>query len=193
MTIPSQIRYVYYFAHMLNLKIEEMPSKSGKLSLIRLVTIPKISMTGGCEPHFRLTCGKTVYNTIKEVKPPSLKESIDAIYELRLPDPIDIIDDVFVECFSKGIVGKGSKIFQFWFNVSFVNEDGLLIIHKNMLDKAYRDKGQSKFDKSFRVEIEIRFDFSSESIQGSLDPQTMKKLLDLTKAIPFVYKKLPLF
>lgn len=177
---------------MLSKNLSEIPTKIGKLAKIRLITIPKISMTGKCEPHFKIHCGNEVYNTIDNIKPQSLKENVDSIYEIHLPEPFEIKDDVLFECYSKGIVGKGSKIFQFWFNVSFVNEDGVLIIHKNMLDKAYRDKKHNKFDKNFRVELEIRFNSTGDQSSNSLNPPLMERLLKVTQSVPFTYKKLAL-
>lgn len=60
-TIPSQIRYVYYYDEFLKLKrrefphrmITEMPRKVVKIYKIRIISIPSIS-SGGFEPFFRV-------------------------------------------------------------------------------------------------------------------------------------------
>lgn len=48
-------------------------------------------------------------------------------------------------------------MFHFWFNTSFLDESGLLILDKNMLDKAHQDKNDKKFDKNFRIEVHVEF------------------------------------
>ena len=169
-----------------------MPIKKAKIVKIRMITIPMISMSGSCEPHFRISCGSLNYLTSRDVRPQSVKNSVDSIYELKLPKPVDVVDDVLIECYNKGIVGNGEKIFQFWFNVSFVGEDGVLIIRKNMLEKAYRDKTNKRFDKNFRIEVELCYDYSGEAFDLPSDSVFIERIMKVTEAMSLVYKKLPL-
>jgi hypothetical protein len=45
-------------------------------------------------------------------------------------------------------------MFQFWFNTSFFEPTGKLVIDKYMLDGAVKDKGNKKFSANFRVEVD---------------------------------------
>ncbi|MDR3549026.1 MAG: hypothetical protein P4M11_12325 [Candidatus Pacebacteria bacterium] len=173
-----------------------MPPRKGKIVKIRLITIPTISMAGGCEPYFKISCGDLDYCTKPDVRPPVLT-SADSIYELKLLHPVEVQDDVLVECLSRGLIG-GEKLFEFWFNVGFVNEDGVLRINKRMLDKAYHDKGNKKFNKNFRVELEFVFDPRPSpsgqvaDVESTLDPATLSRIMKLSDDMPCNYKKLPL-
>jgi len=173
-----------------------MPSKKAKLLKIRLITIPNTNMSGGCEPHFRIKNGENEYYTQDDIKPPSLNPSNGSIYELKLPKPLEVENDVLIECYSKGLVGKGEKIFHFWFNTSFLRDDDILIINKNMIDKAYHDKGNKNFDKNFRVELEF-----SSNLHGVESPnfessdkenKLLQRILKMTDEMPFNYSKLSL-
>ena len=46
-------------------------------------------------------------------------------------------------------------MFQFWFNTSFLDPNGILIIDKYMLDYAVKDKKHKIFSPNFRVELTI--------------------------------------
>ncbi|MDR3549318.1 MAG: hypothetical protein P4M11_13825 [Candidatus Pacebacteria bacterium] len=178
---------------MLSRNLENVPPRKAHIMKIRMITLPTMGVTGGCEPHFRIICGDTEHFTKQDVRPPVLRSS-DSIYELKLPKPVEVSEDVLVECFNKSLVGNGEKIFQFWFNVAFVNEDGVLRIHKGMLDKAYRDKSNKKFNKNFRVEVEMAFDdFGGGTPESSLEPDMITRILKLSENMPLNYRKLPLF
>ena len=67
-TIPSQIRYVYYFAHFMkwrtenNIKSLNLPKVVQKIYKIRIITIPNL-LKGGFFPNFTVVCkGHVFYN-----------------------------------------------------------------------------------------------------------------------------------
>ena len=70
-TIPSQIRYVYYFEHFLKTSLQilkPMPYKTvvQKIYKIRMGTIPNLSK-GGIFPNFKVICkGHVFYNFNKD-------------------------------------------------------------------------------------------------------------------------------
>lgn len=45
-------------------------------------------------------------------------------------------------------------MFQFWFNTSFFDPSGTLIIDKFMLDGPVKDRAHKKFSVNFRIEVE---------------------------------------
>jgi phosphatidylinositol-3,4,5-trisphosphate 3-phosphatase and dual-specificity protein phosphatase PTEN len=74
-TIPSQIRYVYYFEHFIKQRrINKSPSwrfpkTIYKLFKIRMITIPTIEK-GGFTPNFTVTCQETIfYDFVSEDSP----------------------------------------------------------------------------------------------------------------------------
>ena len=44
-------------------------------------------------------------------------------------------------------------MFSFWFNTSFIDESGVYVIDKLMLDGAVKDKSHKKYSPHLRVEI----------------------------------------
>ena len=55
---------------------------------------------------------------------------------------------------NKGIMDKKMKMFQLWFNTSFFEPSGKMIVDKYMLDGATKDKTNKKFAPHFRIEID---------------------------------------
>ena len=54
-TIPSQIRYVHYFARWFKSNtFDVLPSPKCMLSRIRLVGVPRFERKGGCSPYYRV-------------------------------------------------------------------------------------------------------------------------------------------
>lgn len=65
-----------------------------------------------------------------------------------------IYDDVKLEFFHTTKIAQ-KKAFHLWFHTSFVGESGILIIDKNMIDKAHSDKKHVKYDRNFRIEVHM--------------------------------------
>jgi len=143
-----------------------------------MITVP----LGDTNPYFYIKCKEFTYCTLNDIKPPTVNYEKDKVYELKLIKNIEVEDDVLVECLDKGI--KEKKLFWFWFNTRFVGEDGILVIRKKMLDKAYHDKN---FDKNFRIELELSPIIPMNSEQ---EKRMKERLLNITESMPFVYKKL---
>ena len=79
-----------------------------------------------------------------------MPDKTDSI-EIPVPD-IPVIDEVFVTFYRpSGMLGKKKKMLQFWFHVSFVEED-LLSVTKKEMDKAVKDcKKHKKYSEDFIV------------------------------------------
>jgi len=85
---------------------------------------------------------------------------------------VPIYGDIKVEFTEKGITSE-SKLFTFWFCTAFV-KDLRLVLRKEELDKAHKDKGHKLFPEHFRIELvfsemmaEERTDF--EEVEKNVD------------------------
>ena len=149
-TVPSQIRYVFYFEQILKNNIEH-PITFKKLCIkkIRIVTVPAF-------PKITFVVENKVddkNNVFNYSKKETLEENAPFIdYELG-DDGFNICGDVKILFFSISRFGGKDKIFKIWFNTNFVPEDGVLEIKKDLIDKACKDKNCKKFKHNFKVEV----------------------------------------
>jgi phosphatidylinositol-3,4,5-trisphosphate 3-phosphatase/dual-specificity protein phosphatase PTEN len=138
-TIPSQIRYVYYYDEFLKLKrrefphrvLTEMPKKVVKIYKIRLISIPSIQ-GGGFQPLFRVKYPRgdqVVYDSKWEEGPGGsgkvkfLQDEL-SYFDFRIKSRSLLVDgDVKVEFSHVNSVPphKREKAFHFWFNTSFID------------------------------------------------------------------------
>jgi len=159
-TIPSQIRYVHYFADSLH----NPPGESKTLLLNKVIfhTLPKVAHIS--DISFSVNVGKTtVFNykdhdekgkreeTVKKAskskkgkKDGEEEEEDTATFECGI---IPVFGDIKLE-----FTDKGSKLFAFWFCSLFV-KDNRLILKKEELDKAHKDTSHKSFHANFRVEL----------------------------------------
>ncbi|KAL4434974.1 hypothetical protein ABPG74_017730 [Tetrahymena malaccensis] len=156
-TIPSQIRYVQYFEKALHnkWKLDDFPQICKKITKIKLMTIPNFNLFGGCEPYFTITYSKlkkekVEFKSLDKFK--LQKYQKEAFIEYNLDD-YEVYGDVQVQFYNKSLFKKKEKMFQFWFNCAFFEPNGVIVIEKNMLDTACKDKKNKKFSKEFHVEV----------------------------------------
>ncbi|EAR87674.3 PTEN tumor-suppressor protein C2 domain protein (macronuclear) [Tetrahymena thermophila SB210] len=156
-TIPSQIRYVQYFEKALQCRynLENFPRINLKLLKIKLVTIPNFNFFGGCEPFFTITYfqdnkEKTEYNSLDNFK---LQKYHKEPYIEFVLDEYEVKGDVQIQFFNKSLLKKKEKMFQFWFNCAFFEPNGVLVLDKNQLDSACKDKKHKQFSEAFHVEV----------------------------------------
>ncbi len=162
-TIPSQIRYVYYYEEFLKLKrkeapirnLTEMPIKVVKLYKIRIISIPSIQ-NGGFEPLFKVKFPKgdtVIYDSKSEEqangsgKTKFLQDEL-SYYDFRIKSTnLLVYNDVKVEFFHVNPLSKKKeKAFHFWFNTAFIDQSGVMSLDKPMIEKASKDKKCTKFD-----------------------------------------------
>jgi len=164
-TIPSQIRYVHYFAESLQTHYEP---KTVLLNKIIFHTLPKVVHLG--DINFTVYVGKTHVFTFKDYEEKSKKE--DGLKKEKKSkknkkgdsgDKSDDEDEEEIASFDCGntplcgdirveFTEKGSKLFAFWFSSNFV-KDNRLILRKEELDKAHKDTSHKNFHANFRVEL----------------------------------------
>ena len=155
-TVPSQIRYVFYFEQILKKNIKcPIEFKVICLNKIRMVTIPNISsVKSGCTPTFSIeNAGKSFkyweYNKKKESY-----DSSDAFADFQIGDNgFDVSGDVKITFYHSPMFGSKEKIFKLWFNTNFIPDDGVLVVNKDLIDKACKDKHCKKFKQNFKIEV----------------------------------------
>lgn len=176
-TIPSQIRYVYYFEHLLkgSLVYPKNPPAC-TISKIKMYTIPKFNLlSSGCTPFFKILNQDTTYNYKENNKVVSYNDTLPFVefYVGNLP----VFGDVKIEFLNKTTMGY-DKMFTMWFNTVFLPNDGILTVKKSMLDKACKDKENKYFDSNFK--IEIYFIMSDKKKKNTFDLSQFDKI-DLIK------------
>uniref|UniRef100_A0A1Y1NIW4 Phosphatidylinositol 3,4,5-trisphosphate 3-phosphatase and dual-specificity protein phosphatase PTEN n=1 Tax=Photinus pyralis TaxID=7054 RepID=A0A1Y1NIW4_PHOPY len=126
-TIPSQLRYVNYYANLIQRNVEYVPVA---LYIREIVLEPVPSFTGGqasicfsisqqtlSQNSDRQLCLKLFKSVVYEVK----KSSPNLVINLDCCMPIT--GDIKLEFYNKPKLGRKEKIFQFWFNTFFVDEE----------------------------------------------------------------------
>jgi phosphatidylinositol-3,4,5-trisphosphate 3-phosphatase/dual-specificity protein phosphatase PTEN len=174
-TIPSQIRYIYYYEHLLktNFKYPAYNNLSVcKITKIKIYTVPKFHMlSNGCTPYFKINVRnpnkrnnedsdiKKIYDYKKKNKLVQYNDNIPYI-EFKV-DNVEVKGDVRIDFLNKTSMGH-DKMFKFWFNTFFLSNDGILSIKKSMLDKAFKDKDNKNFDPNLKVEVYFIFNDSKD-------------------------------
>lgn len=159
-TVPSQIRYVYYFENILkNNTPHPVVFKELVIKKLRMYTIPHFSNIGStCTPIFTIENDTNVLNSTDIRKKETYGDSVPYVDFVLGENGFRVKGDVkikFVNCHS---LGKKETMFKLWFNTCFVPEDGVYSISKDMIDKACKDKKCKKFKDNFRLEIHCIFD-----------------------------------
>eukprot|EP00049_Salpingoeca_infusionum_P017959 m.355172 g.355172 ORF g.355172 m.355172 type:complete len:382 (-) comp17189_c0_seq1:517-1662(-) len=157
-TIPSQVRYVTYYARYIRERLTYVP-KPLLLTKIVLKGIPDFS-NGTCVPQFTLKQG-TVH-TFKSGWYEEISRD-QPVAELTLSSPTPVAGDVKLEFIHKKSTGK-EKMFHLWFNTFFI-EDLKMVATQPEIDKANKDKKNKIYPVGFKVEL--HFAEISDSSKGA--------------------------
>lgn len=154
-TIPSQMRYVHYLEQSLK---APFPPAVYKLRHIRLHTIPNFDVTGGCDPYFEVRLGPGA----KHVRFNWLKENGGKVRNYKPKHKVADMDlskfnvrvkgDVKICFYDWDQFSAHDKMFHFWFNTGFI-DNNYLLFHKEVLDRACKDKACAEFEPEFKVEV----------------------------------------
>ena len=149
-TVPSQIRYVFYFEQILKNNLSHpITFKKLRIKKLRMVTIPAFSkMTFVIENKVD---GKN--NIFNYNKKETFEENAPFVDFEVGEEGFNVCGDVKILFFSVPMFGSKDKIFKMWFNTNFVPEDGVLEIKKDLIDKACKDKNCKKFKHNFKIEV----------------------------------------
>ena len=149
-TVPSQIRYVFYFEQILkNNILGVITFKKLCIKKIRMVTIPAFSKITFVIEN-KVDNKNNVFNYVKKENYEENAPFVD--FEVG-DDGFNVCGDVKLLFYSLTMFGGKEKIFKIWFNTNFVPEDGVLEVKKDLIDKACKDKHCKKFKHNFKIEI----------------------------------------
>ena len=151
-TIPSQIRYTYYFEHIM--KISKLNQPKCKIRKIKIITIPNM-VSNGCYPFFKIVNYNNEYCSKIDNKIEFQKTSQSSI-EFTVSQ-FQIAGDVSIKFFNKKTIGK-DKMFSVSFHTNFLPNDGVFIVKKSMLDVACKDKENKIYDPNIKLEIHYVFE-----------------------------------
>lgn len=186
-SVPSQIRYVHYYETLL--RVEHSTCYTYEVDNIRMNTIPSYNSSivySGCTPYISISClatkkspsfsddegilwyPKRVYNQLDYTKKRKLQRydtDTDSKVDFTFnEDEVQVRGDVVVTVFSAG-TGSEEKMFQLYFNTSFV-EQNYLKFDKSTIDIANADKLDYTFASDFSVEIFLHKVEAEESINS---------------------------
>lgn len=169
-TIPSQVRYVKYYEHLVNHHLRYSPVT---IYIKEFIFEPVPTFTGG-PGHISFTITKTFTPESESIgrrtKSELYKIPVDArSFSIKLDYCFRLTGDVKIEFYNKVMVGK-EKLFHFWFNTFFLDDGsgsgvngypayGIsgedcyeLVFGKNDLDKLNKkDKQHKMFNENFKV------------------------------------------
>lgn len=108
-TIPSQIRYIHYFERALELSVipSEIPVPRISIHKVRLYSIPKFSMLGGCTPFFRASSNQIEYLSKKKFPLKFYKN--EPVIDFSDIKGLDVMGDVLLEFYNKPLMS--SKVY----------------------------------------------------------------------------------
>jgi phosphatidylinositol-3,4,5-trisphosphate 3-phosphatase and dual-specificity protein phosphatase PTEN len=182
-TIPSQMRYVHYYeASMRAAAAGAAAAGAGAgagdafhpavylLRAVRLHTVPNFDVGGGSDPYFdvRLGDGKSmIFNMLAAAKGKvkhygSKARVVDldvSAYNVRVKG------DVKMVFYDYDQMSAPDKMFHLWFNTGFI-QNNYLLFHKDVLDRACKDKACKEFEPDFKVEL---FLDRVEEVAGEFD------------------------
>ena len=151
-TVPSQIRYVFYFEQILKNNIPHpVIFKQLKIKKIRMVTIPSFNKISFLIEN---TVDKKT-NVFNYNKKETLDENAGYVDFEVGDDGFIVCGDVKILFFTFTMFGGKDKIFKLWFNTNFVPQDDVLEIKKDLIDKACKDKHCKKFNHNFKIEVHM--------------------------------------
>uniref|UniRef100_A0A1L8DKY8 Phosphatidylinositol 3,4,5-trisphosphate 3-phosphatase and dual-specificity protein phosphatase PTEN n=1 Tax=Nyssomyia neivai TaxID=330878 RepID=A0A1L8DKY8_9DIPT len=163
-TIPSQRRYVEYYSRLLK---TVRPYSEVKLLICELKLSPPPllnSHQGSLNFSISEWSGRKLHrDSVSDVK--RSQGNGDGQIVIKLDCCIPLSGDIQVEFYNKGVIKK-EKLFHFWFNTYFVNEETegnipaegdssklVFRLTKFELDDAHKDKQNKIFPPDFEVQV----------------------------------------
>ena len=151
-TVPSQIRYVFYFEQILRNKIPHpIIFKKLRIRKIRLVTIPAFNKV-----TFVIENKVDDKNNVFDYNKKEILQENAGYMDFEVGDEGFVVcGDVKILFYTFSMFGGKEKIFKIWFNTNFVPKDDVLEVKKDLVDKACKDKKCKKFKHNFKIEVHM--------------------------------------
>jgi len=146
-TIPSQMRYVHYYSHVL--RHGPSPNKTLAVHHVRFVTVPNSDGAGGCVPNLVIAVeNRRIFDFKKAIgaKLPRVSRPEPYVDFDLTPFAIKIRGNVRVQ-----LESEGRRLCMVWFHTGFV-DGNFLHFDKCVTDKANKDK-KGVFAPPFAVEM----------------------------------------
>lgn len=198
-TIPSQIRYVYYFERLLSTE-DNVICSTYQISHVRVATIPKWKSNvtgGGCMPYLKIKTMthsvadrykwkiKTVFNQKEKVVTHDMRLRRYYLNEEFIDIPLSEYDiqvsgDVNISLFDKS-VASDDNICQVWFHTAFI-EKNYLVFEKSVVDRARNDRSNKYFDPKFRIEVylhRVEVDLTNNSAAVHLNDDNKSQISEV--------------
>ena len=166
-TIPSQIRYVGYYAKLARSELT-IRAPAYQISSIKMYTTPNFDTLGGCDPYIKLyrqvwKDGRSELLELHCSRDKKQHFTRSAVVDLtphaasghKGRGGLRVAGDVLLELWDYDLAGDDFMC-KCWFNTLFVPGSGLLLFEKPELDKACADKKGALFDPRFKIEIQLR-------------------------------------
>ncbi|XP_059170264.1 phosphatidylinositol 3,4,5-trisphosphate 3-phosphatase and dual-specificity protein phosphatase PTEN-like isoform X1 [Physella acuta] len=170
-TIPSQRRYVLYYAELLKPGVSYR-QVSLLLKGVKFETIPMFN-SGSCMPFYEVSQLKVKVYTSPVFDGVKREQKSFLMPVMHSSHSVPICGDIKIEFFNKSKINKREKMFHFWFNTFFVtdrervqqngsvsNGSGeepaeylSLTLPKSELDRANKDKSHKLFSPNFKVKV----------------------------------------
>ena len=196
-TIPSQMRYVGYYARCIAKGEHIRRGPKLKITSIDLTTAPNFDLGGGCDPYFKtlqynpatgeMEKGCSMIKNLKRLERKLVHAMKGEPYTIECADFNDAIvqDDCKLVLYDKDLMATDDKMCHVWFNTAFVEREpgamtASLTLAKSEIDKACKSKGDEIFPSNFG--ITIHFEVVEEAPSGSELPPLPTRPLPKRKA-----------
>lgn len=179
-TIPSQRRYVEYYASLLRQgrECQEIPGPPEQIAQVRMSVRPNASRSaGGCDPFFKVyqyseekRCMRCVFNSRKNR---SLSDGSRGLQRIRSSGSsveldvqhlgITVSGDTKIVFYDRNVVTSNDKLCCFWFHSGFVGKDQL-VLPRSEVDGACGckdDSARARFPGNFQISVS----FADESVE----------------------------
>jgi phosphatidylinositol-3,4,5-trisphosphate 3-phosphatase/dual-specificity protein phosphatase PTEN len=174
-TIPSQIRWVYFFCRCLKSKDSQSMSTEGPpkpfVMLKRLILQPyaDFDVSGGCDPYVKVKLmgsGEVIFNSLKSGNN-KLRHwnKGDAPFAINMDDLV-VRGEFLIQVYDHDKFGGDDKMLQTWLHTAFLPGtagEGVfdLTIEKQDLDGANKDVHNKQFPENFSIKLEYDLDVPS--------------------------------
>jgi len=154
-TIPSQKRYVEYYAKLRQCKDMFLPTYRFRLQAIDVKTVPNCSViSGGCMPYFLVIEANPIESVVFDSR-----DHIAVVHVRRRQGGfqfsnldglnISIAGNVRIEFYHQTSNAKGALMWTSWIHTAFVPPSNSLTLTKNELDGPHKDS--FRYHKKFEV------------------------------------------